>query len=781
MPINYQQWTEDVQRVDEMIHTRLEENHFSCFLPTLSGRNYPNFMAFQEHLMYVIISFLNEENSADNRPKELFIQLPIEEFAVAGRDQDNNFRRLVGTAEACLQLCSVGSYYDCINVTPEMVEQGLDDWSNNGEYFVGFNTDGGVHLLRRCGRRFQRYYPVNRRWFDTNPQMFFGQNIFNRIIRVTNGIRPNDLNRVEAAFARLGQYVEASGDVIRQYQKAFLIRRDMYNSLNDNLIDETCFGIGVVERRNTIPNVQNVGDDAVVVLVGDAAYNRQHRRCVNLGFKKIIYIGSERPGEQIPTYPFTFREMCRYCSLNGNQRFDYQLPEFVENIQFPWLDNAIEGFKRVLEGVNPQFENGGNKALRLFSSFCSHLDFGSARWQDKWPSVKDSILNCFDYTTTIENYDAFAEGYDKIEAYLDSLVYEEESNPKKSQAEEITRRADNRTRTLVLSRSSSYKRAINRLASDRNIVVIDRAANVPSIDAAWSSAYRWVARYRPYATTVYALYYTHEASYANSLRDFLNSEESCYTKELRCRYGTQMCFGGDNVGEAVAAPVLEDFMSEPEFEGDYDSRWYSGVKYQVTFEDGSQTIIDGDVLMHDDEGWRRIGVEELQQGVTIRYYQPGDFEMWMNYYFGEAEVQRVDESTRDWKEALRRYCDNNPERVRQIALCAGTNAGVIRNHLRPNGPDFLQQMAKQRRACEFLERQGLLTSEQSRFILACKRIRNASTKYGRKFKDELMTYFLEDNVGDILSIICKNSENTPEDVFEECMPSGKVNNIRIVN
>ena len=63
--------------LDKMIHEKVAK--WTGLLPTpINGM--PLFQNFQEHLMYVIMSFLNQENTSDS-PQELFIQIPVEEFA----------------------------------------------------------------------------------------------------------------------------------------------------------------------------------------------------------------------------------------------------------------------------------------------------------------------------------------------------------------------------------------------------------------------------------------------------------------------------------------------------------------------------------------------------------------------------------------------------------------------------------------------------------------------------------------------------------------------------
>ena len=92
------------KELDQKIHEKVER--WADLLPN-PIKGMPLFQNFQEHLMYVIMSFLKQENISDS-PQELFIQIPVEEFAnlKSGKDKDkiqiDSFRRTTGTIAACL-------------------------------------------------------------------------------------------------------------------------------------------------------------------------------------------------------------------------------------------------------------------------------------------------------------------------------------------------------------------------------------------------------------------------------------------------------------------------------------------------------------------------------------------------------------------------------------------------------------------------------------------------------------------------------------------------------
>jgi hypothetical protein len=107
--------------LDKMIHEKVAK--WAVLLPNPT-KGMPLFQNFQEHLMYVIMSFLEQENTSDS-PQELFIQIPVEEFAnlKSGKDKDkvqiDSLRRTTGTIAACLLMASTKKIWDTIKVSEE--------------------------------------------------------------------------------------------------------------------------------------------------------------------------------------------------------------------------------------------------------------------------------------------------------------------------------------------------------------------------------------------------------------------------------------------------------------------------------------------------------------------------------------------------------------------------------------------------------------------------------------------------------------------------------------
>ena len=101
-----EQWKKSEDLIDARIDKILSEKGWDILLPK-GLDNQDRMKAFYEHVMYVVNSFLEEDET-----RELFIQLPTEELAnrdSKGEDakQVKRFRWLNGTIAACLQMATI--------------------------------------------------------------------------------------------------------------------------------------------------------------------------------------------------------------------------------------------------------------------------------------------------------------------------------------------------------------------------------------------------------------------------------------------------------------------------------------------------------------------------------------------------------------------------------------------------------------------------------------------------------------------------------------------------
>lgn len=104
----------------------------------------PKFINFQKHLMHVIMSFLNEEPQTGST-HELFIQIPVEEFANK-RKNDNlqieTFRKLISTVASCAFL----STQDAIEANIFISDENLS-WLKEGSRYLAHHPDNGDRIL----------------------------------------------------------------------------------------------------------------------------------------------------------------------------------------------------------------------------------------------------------------------------------------------------------------------------------------------------------------------------------------------------------------------------------------------------------------------------------------------------------------------------------------------------------------------------------------------------------------------------------------------------------
>ena len=108
--VDNERFESKARELESKIHNLIGQ--FTSILPQ-PIRELPLFQGFQEHLMYVIMAFL-EENNAGGSPQELFIQLPISKYAnlddISGDSlQQETFRKINGTIDTCLLISTIES------------------------------------------------------------------------------------------------------------------------------------------------------------------------------------------------------------------------------------------------------------------------------------------------------------------------------------------------------------------------------------------------------------------------------------------------------------------------------------------------------------------------------------------------------------------------------------------------------------------------------------------------------------------------------------------------
>ena len=351
--INETIWQKEAQKIDDTIHEKV-----SPWIPFLPQKveTLLRFDRFQEHLTHVIMSFLQEGNPT-SMPQELFIQVPLEELANKRNNsnlQIKTFEITTGTIATCLLLSTIEKVVDCIKIPKGVTYKGENsNWYNVGDQFFANHPDEGKVLIT-CDQTSTGNKRLTYKRLNDNARRIKRPDEWNAFFDECNGlyhIKSNarqNISEIDSQIKKLESLLPLAGNV-RQYLSAALVRIGSYPPLNENVpINSRYFD--TIVQENSIERIKRDARTEVVVVVGDLRYKNLASVFRRKAFKKIIYIGCEAPGENIATYPFTFREMYRYCAPSNQKYWEPQ----IENIKFDWLDGTMRTFMEHLDSLSEE-------------------------------------------------------------------------------------------------------------------------------------------------------------------------------------------------------------------------------------------------------------------------------------------------------------------------------------------------------------------------------------------------------------------------------------------
>lgn len=746
------------KELDEMIHKKVAK--WADLLPN-PIKGMPLFQNFQEHLMYVIMSFLNQENTSDF-PQELFIQIPIEEFANLkgrnGRDnvQTESFEKVTGTVAACLTLSTINSIWNRIKVPENITYRGENsNWYKNGDRFLVFHQDKGL-LLLDCDlndRNNPRLtYNSGRRLIDESFIECCRGNIFhvNPSASGTKSIE-TQLNQIRV--------IQKLQSTTRQYNSAAIILIGKYGPINENIPIESRY-FDTIILQNDIEKVRRNDHIEVVVVIGDKRYKNAVQAFRRRAHKKIIYLGTESPGKDIPTYSFSFRELYRYCAPKENLRFEE--PTLVRNIDFPWLDETMKSLDERLNKISQtdEFltEDVKNSVKYFFRSRFTDIGF----CKEKWETQKYEID-----LSSIISFESPQETIDSIHEWCENLEYNGVASPKCLEVAKLQLKPvlvygkdwkkqlilDKRTKGFVIDKTlkTSYKKDIPNLTNEGNLIVLDCASyNKGDNDAPKYKAYQYTLSHHLFSRIV-ALYYKCEDNYIKGIQWFLNQEFNCYESMMRKQLGTTIPIEEvkdspyEDVDETIFS--LEDFMDA----NDTTGRWTEAEsrKAIVTFKNGEEKRIDGEVLVVDGEKFVRKSIFSLadinfgNKDITIIYYQnPENFDDLMTAYFDFPVGADIPHYEKIWKMALRDFV-NKDEKKHVLEIIENTKISKekIKRYIRENCPNkFLGSRKEMNEICKFLAAKGFLPENEISWVLAAKKAYDQYKPMGGELKEEVLNY-----------------------------------------
>ena len=787
-------WDKEFSSLDKKVHENVSK--WTGSLP--NGINaLPLFDNFQEHLMHVIMSFLAKENSG-KEPQELFIQVPLEELANRNKKNENlqteTFRKFVGTAATCLFLSTSKSILQNNDVK--------DDFENRIEcgrfYFVHNKTIGNIilHCVSSndwCSIRDDYYDCSNPPQFDDNYPRFHNNQFV--LYYCQRGKAPTTVN--DRFLNNCDTFFEIKGEITRrhqaidqmrkeiaslqslqqfsccQYNSAALVTKKRYNPLNENLSIESKY-FETISLVNDINIIKRKARTEIIVAMGDDMYHNRLQAYRARGFKKIIYIGTESPNESIQTYPFTFREMYRYCAPNNSNGFSFKEPVFINGLNFPWLEQQLEDLKKLLANLS-QYDDmlleSQDDIVLFFRSIFSDIHFNKERWSKRKQRIDDLLTN-------IVSIECKSDTIESIINWAKAVEYNEESNPKEKVIANLKLR-----NPIIIGKYDSYKTAIKKLVRYNNSIVIDSASFSTKSGISRDTAYRFVISNHLFPN-VYALYYEHENHYANRLRWFLNKEFTYYNNQLRTDYSTNI----ELPENEKRASSLED-IELTDWETDAMLWWSSENKVTCfTFDDGDSLNIDGDILVFEDDAYDRITVSETDEasikGKRILFYQnPDIFEEYKKAYQAQAE-QDIDKYSRLWQQAIHDYYEqelrSNPEQqqiIKTIESQTGIKTSVFKKYLTGDCINkFFGKPRHMQSMCRFLVDKKMLASTEADMVRKAKQLHSqSSTQFGKDLKNEVLSYKqgLDGNYP-IITEIARCMEIDCDRIVESCLHSGIV-------
>ena len=767
-----EQWKKSEDLIDARIDKILSEKGWDKLLPK-GLDNQDRMKAFYEHVMYVINSFLEEDET-----RELFIQLPTEELAnrdSKGEDakQVKRFRWLNGTIAACLQMATIEQLKENIFVPKE------DDYNitinryHVGDLFLAKKYNGGYFYVETTitndGQHSRlRFYNSQNGKVQGNPRAAFGEcesSPFVKISRMPSQLR-SGVKLIENAL----EIIRNTPKISKQYRSASFVSFHAYSPLNENVV--THYSLLNIPFRYFSDYQSAISyNPEIIIVCGDSQYSKVAQAYRNSDAKKIIYIGSEAPFVRIKTYPFTFREIYRYSSL----RMSFTEPT-MNTLTFPWLEERQRELEVVLDDcmkADEEFtEEDRNSILRKLICSLSRCDFDTKQLQRiKEKYSEDNIDEEFNLSIDVSD-----DTITKISSWIQSLEFSG-VNPK-------AKWISSQKASLVLGKNSSYRNDVKGLCGYNNRIVAD---NLTVSDK--DKRYPYILRYHLFANII-ALYYKNEHYALTKLKKYIDKEADDYSADYRKTLGTDISI---NISQPVEE--LPDWLDKF-FDEEYNinvSISTQSDKCYVTFEDGTNDIVDGEVIADlGEDGYDTINIREAGKGMEISYYHtPKNLdELIAACEEYKERWNMVSKYSNLWKDKFKEAYDSKisqgisrEEAVKAICDASGLKKEMVKSYTKEYDSRFLRSKKEMRKALNYLESLHLISEDDKKKVMLAKYHSSISLKFGTILKKELYDSFVKDSCkSSLLDEISKNSGLSKNAIFESAIVTNKIiKSIKIVN
>jgi hypothetical protein len=160
---------------------------------------------------------------------------------------------------------------------------------------------------------------------------------------------------------------------------------------------------------------------------------------------------------------------------------------------------------------------------------------------------------------------------------------------------------------LILGKNSSYRNNVKRLCGYSNKIVADNLT-----DSNKDKRYPYILRYHLFANII-ALYYKNENYALRKLQKYIDKEIEYYAVDYRKALGTDISIDISQPVEELPG-WLDKFFDE-EYNINVSISTQSDKCY-VTFEDGTNDIVDGEVIADlGEDGYDTINIREAGKGM----------------------------------------------------------------------------------------------------------------------------------------------------------------------
>ena len=766
-----EQWKKSEDLIDARIDKILSEKGWDILLPK-GLDNQDRMKAFYEHVMYVVNSFLEEDET-----RELFIQLPTEELAnrdSKGEDakQVKRFRWLNGTIAACLQMATIEQLRNNLFVSKETDYNNTINRYHVGDYFLAKKHDGGYYYVDTIGNDDHhsrlRFYNSQNGKLQGNPREAFDDCVsgfFVRISKIPAQLR-NGINQICNAI----DTVNKTPNISKRFRSAAFVSTGAYSPLNERVItDNSLFNLPFKFFSDYLSAISY--NPEIIIVCGDPRYLKVAQAYRNSDAKKIIYIGSEAPFERIKTYPFTFREIYRYSSL----RMSFTEPT-MNTLTFPWLEERQRELEVVLDDCMKNDEDfteeDRNRVLRNLICSLSRYDFDAnqlKRIKEKYSD--DNIDEEFNLSIDVSD-NTIA----KISSWIQSLEFDD-VNPKANWI-------NSQKATLILGKNSSYRNNVKRLCGYSNKIVADNLT-----DSNKDKRYPYILRYHLFANII-ALYYKNENYALRKLQKYIDKEIEYYAVDYRKALGTDISIDISQPVEELPG-WLDKFFDE-EYNINVSISTQSDKCY-VTFEDGTNDIVDGEVIADlGEDGYDTINIREAGKGMEISYYHtPKNLdELIAACEEYKERWNMVSKYSNLWKDKFKEAYNSKisqgisrEEAIKAICDASGLKKEIVKSYTKEYDSRFLRSKKEMRKALNYLESLHLISEDDKKKVMLAKYHSSISLKFGTILKKVLYDSFMNDSSNSsLLDEISKNSGFSKNAIFESTIVTNKIiKSIKIVN